>query len=270
MRIRNQRLSDSGGRVAGYVDLVAIDQLPADRERAPSGNERRRERTRRRMLDAGVRLVGSGAAPEALGVTDVVAEAGVGAGSFYTHFGDMPTFLAELANEGIRRSFWTAIGESMPESNDPAWTVAAVVWRMIAEARRDQDWARFTISMSERARRHVEPGDDADDRPSDEPDDAPSEEVLTRRVLLDRGLRDGSFGGVDAIVAERAVVAVVAGLMRDYVMTGFGATAERDTAVVALQALGVDPTTAAAVAADVAATLSDSVVPAARSMTGPS
>lgn len=270
MRIPNHRLSEAGLRAAGYVDTVAIEQLPADRESAPSGNDRRRERTRRRMLDAGVRLVGSGAAPEALGVTDVVAAAGVGAGSFYTHFGDMPTFLAELANEGIRRSFWTAIGESMPESQDPAWTVAAVVWRMIAEARRDQDWARFTISMSERLRRHdgtgVEPGVESDDEPSDEP----SEEVLTRRVLLDRGLRDGSFGGVDAVVAERAVVAVVAGLMRDYVMTGFGATAERDTAVVALQALGVDPTTAAAVAADVAATLSDRGVPADQSMTSPS
>jgi AcrR family transcriptional regulator len=266
MRIPNHRLSEAGLRAAGYVDTVAIEQLPADRESAPSGNDRRRERTRRRMLDAGVRLVGSGAAPEALGVTDVVAAAGVGAGSFYTHFGDMPTFLAELANEGIRRSFWTAIGESMPESQDPAWTVAAVVWRMIAEARRDQDWARFTISMSERLRRHdgtgVEPGVESDDEPS--------EEVLTRRVLLDRGLRDGSFGGVDAVVAERAVVAVVAGLMRDYVMTGFGATAERDTAVVALQALGVDPTTAAAVAADVAATLSDRGVPADQSMTSPS
>ena len=63
----------------------------------------RKQDTRRRILDAALRLVEEGRSPNALGLREVAREAGMAAPSLYNHFADMDALGLALVDEALIR-----------------------------------------------------------------------------------------------------------------------------------------------------------------------
>lgn len=63
----------------------------------------RKQDTRRRILDAALRLVEEGRSPTALGLREVAREAGMAAPSLYNHFADMEALGLALVDEALIR-----------------------------------------------------------------------------------------------------------------------------------------------------------------------
>lgn len=71
--------------------------------RNPRSRADRKEDTRRRILDAALRLVEEGRPPTALGLREVAREAGMAAPSLYNHFADMDALGLALVDEALIR-----------------------------------------------------------------------------------------------------------------------------------------------------------------------
>ena len=70
---------------------------------APRSRSDRKQDTRRRILDAALRLVEEGRSPTALGLREVAREAGMAAPSLYNHFADMDELGLALVDESLIR-----------------------------------------------------------------------------------------------------------------------------------------------------------------------
>lgn len=106
----------------------------------------KRERTRRKLLDAGLRVLAERG--DALTASDVVAEADVSNGTFYNHFLDREDFIESLARESLE-AITTGSAEDT-EGADPAWRFAVASTRVLQAAIRQPLWGRAVLRLAER------------------------------------------------------------------------------------------------------------------------
>jgi len=105
----------------------------------------KRERTRRKLLDAGLQVVAERG--EALTASDVVAAADVSNGTFYNHFLDRDDFIQALAHESLRAITEQSADDT--EGADPAWRFAVASTRVLDAGARDPLWGRAVLRLAE-------------------------------------------------------------------------------------------------------------------------
>lgn len=193
---------------------------------------RQRARTRRRLLDAAVDVIGEQG--DAFAVSDVTERAGVSNGTFYNYFDDREQLIAAVVPEAL--AGFTAASAASIDHDDPALQVAAVTAAAFRAAVEHPERIRVLVRL-----------------------DAAQRTILDGSVLsylradLERGAGVGRF---DAPV-DTATVDLVAGTnllaVQRLVETG------RDDAYAArviaqlLRSLGLDAADAASVAASAVA-----------------
>jgi AcrR family transcriptional regulator len=105
----------------------------------------KRERTRRQLIDAGLRVIAERG--EALTASDVVAAADVSNGTFYNHFLDRDDFIQTLAHESLKAI--TEGSSDDTEGADPAWRFAVATARVLDAAIRQPLWGRAVLRLTE-------------------------------------------------------------------------------------------------------------------------
>ncbi len=103
----------------------------------------KRERTRRKLLDAGLRVLADRG--DALTASDVVAVADVANGTFYNHFLDREDFMQALAHESLKTISATSAEET--EGSDPAWRFAVASTRVLLTGVREPLWGRAVLRL---------------------------------------------------------------------------------------------------------------------------
>lgn len=108
----------------------------------------RRARTRRALVEAGLRLLALRPI-DAVSIDEIVAEAGVGKGSFYNHFEDKAALAGAIAT-AIRIETERAVADANAEVGDPARRVARAICvylrRAVAAPRQAAVMSRTPIS----------------------------------------------------------------------------------------------------------------------------
>ncbi len=104
----------------------------------------KRERTRRKLLDAGLYVIAERG--EALTATDVVAAADVSNGTFYNHFVDRDDFIRALAHESLAMLNDRSADDT--KDTDPAWRFAVASVRVLDAGARDPLWGRALLRLS--------------------------------------------------------------------------------------------------------------------------
>ncbi len=188
----------------------------------------KRERTRRKLLDAGLQVIAERG--EALTASDVVAAADVSNGTFYNHFVDRDDFIQALAHESLR-----AITERSADDTagaDPAWRFAVASTRVLDAGVREPLWGRALLRLAE----------------SPTPLHAAVQQHL--RADLADGRRTGRFThGDDTVTVDLVSGALMAALRRLVSPTGRSEGAGvSDVVARLLEVLGVDEDEAHALA----------------------
>ena len=106
---------------------------------------RKKERTRRQLIDAGLRVLAEKG--QGLTVSDVVAEAEVSNGTFYNYFVDRNEFVEALAEHSALSLAEAAARERI---EDPARRFAAATTRVLLRASQDETWARVVLRLVSR------------------------------------------------------------------------------------------------------------------------
>lgn len=104
----------------------------------------KRERTRRKLLEAGMHVIAERG--EALTASDVVVAADVSNGTFYNHFVDREDFIRVLAHESL--TALTNRSADDTEGADPAWRFAVASVRVLDAGVRDPLWGRALLRLS--------------------------------------------------------------------------------------------------------------------------
>ena len=112
---------------------------------------RKREKTRRQLVAAGLRVLAEKG--EGLTVSDVVAEADVSNGTFYNYFVDRDGLFEALA-EHVALSI--AAGSAREPVADPARRFALATSRLLVRATEDHTWARVMLRLASRPGAGVE------------------------------------------------------------------------------------------------------------------
>lgn len=105
----------------------------------------KRERTRRKLIDAGVQVIADRG--EALTASDVVLAADVSNGTFYNHFLDRDDFIETLTRESLEAIAAGSADDT--EGADPAWCFALATTRVLDAAARQPLWARALLRLAE-------------------------------------------------------------------------------------------------------------------------
>ncbi len=87
---------------------------------APASRTERKERTRQRLIDAALSLVGSGRGYSSLSLREITREAGVVPAAFYRHFRDLDELglaLVEMAGSALRRLLREARRDGIPPTD---------------------------------------------------------------------------------------------------------------------------------------------------------
>jgi AcrR family transcriptional regulator len=115
-------------------------------------DQARRERTRVRLVEAGLRVVAAKGAQSAV-IEDFIGEAKVARGTFYNHFKTREDLLAVLGDH-MRLDFQSACDAAAAGVDDPAERLIVGVRHVIGRAVSDPEWGwlvihfRFDESMS--------------------------------------------------------------------------------------------------------------------------
>jgi AcrR family transcriptional regulator len=104
---------------------------------------RKKERTRRQLIDAGLRVLAEKG--QGLTVSDVVAEAEVSNGTFYNYFTDREHLLEAVAEHSALALAAAAAKEPVA---DPARRFALATARVLQRAREDETWARVMLRLT--------------------------------------------------------------------------------------------------------------------------
>jgi len=189
---------------------------------------RKKERTRRQLIDAGLRVLAEKG--QGLTVSDVVAEAAVSNGTFYNYFPDRDELLAALAEHTVLSLAAAAAREPVA---DPALRFAIATTRMLERASADEVWARVVLRLVSR------PGSTLDF-------------ARYLREDLAEGFEQGRFdvGPEDAALDQVAGFVVMT--MRRILEGRAAADAPRQAVRRGLRALGVPEEEAARLAAEAA------------------
>jgi AcrR family transcriptional regulator len=189
---------------------------------------RRREATRRKLIDSGRTLFASQGV-DATRINEITELADVGFGSFYNHFADkeelVDAVMAEVAEEQGR-----VVEETTGDFDDPAAVVAFAHAHFVRLAREDPTFGRLLIRL------------DASHRVMSE--------ALGPRALRDiqAGLDSGRFSFSPAPAALLATGGALLGTMRGVVDGILGPDAERTHATAVLRMLGLEPADAEEIA----------------------
>ncbi len=119
--------------------------LPVTKERREPRTRgyRKKERTRRQLIEAGLRVLAEKG--QGLTVSDVVAEAEVSNGTFYNYFTDREELLEALAAQSVLALAAAAAKEPV---EDPARRFALATARVLLHARADETWARVMLRLT--------------------------------------------------------------------------------------------------------------------------
>jgi AcrR family transcriptional regulator len=115
----------------------------------PTRGHRKRERTRRALVAAGLRVLAERG--EALAVSDVTAEADVANGTFYNYFPDREALLDALAAQLL---LGLAEAAAREPHQDPAMRFAVSSGRVLRRAQRDSTWGRVVLRLVNRPSVH--------------------------------------------------------------------------------------------------------------------
>lgn len=196
---------------------ISSESAPAQVDR----RTRRRESTRRKLIDAGRSLFASQGV-DTTRINEITELADVGFGSFYNHFADkeelVDAVMAEVAEEQ-----GSIVEERTAGFDDPAAVVAFAHAHFVRLAREDPSFGQLLIRL------------DASHRVMSK--------ALGPRALRDiqAGLDSGRFTFAPAPAAVLATGGALLGTMRGIVDGVLGADADRVHATAVLRMLGLEP-----------------------------
>ncbi|MDJ0790218.1 MAG: TetR/AcrR family transcriptional regulator [Myxococcota bacterium] len=119
--------------------------MPSDPEPRLTRGHRKKEKTRRHLLAAGLRVLRSKG--ESLSARDVTEEADVSSGTFYNYFADTDALIDAI----MRDQLLGMNAHAAPEStSDPALRLARTATRILEHAIADPQWARLALRLVNR------------------------------------------------------------------------------------------------------------------------
>ena len=208
------------------------------------GDDPRRERTRRALLDGGRRVLARKGVENA-SVLEIVREAGVSQPSFYNHFGSKEELVEAIATDLFERDVAYKVGVFRRVA-DPAEAIALNVRHTLTVARRDPAVAWVIIRSG--ALRDLGRARGPDD--------------LVK--MLSAGARTGRFRIADARVAASVIRGAAYPLLQDILQERAPDDVERQFAELVLRMLGLPAREAAAVAARASEASEEARTPPAR------
>lgn len=185
---------------------------------APSRNERRRQETRARLIDAARRVMADKGI-EATTIRDITGAADVGFGSFYNHFDSKEAIVAEAVREILTR-----LGETIDAFNeqldDPLEIMAAGIGNYVLMARTEPVLSQFLVQVG-----------------SFDPSVGRN---ITARMERDlrRGIDRGCFRAPDVPALSAMVVGALFGFMRERLQGRLGPEADRHAVHFVLRLMG--------------------------------
>jgi AcrR family transcriptional regulator len=129
-------------------DAVSSEAAPSRHMRAvarPDRHTRRREQTRRKLLDA-ARALFARQGVENTRINEITDEADVGFGSFYNHFDSKEAILEAVVEETVAAQ-GAAVSSVTADLDDPAEVVAAAHRYFVNLARSDPEWGWLLIRL---------------------------------------------------------------------------------------------------------------------------
>lgn len=198
----------------------------------PTRGDRQRERTRRRLLDAGRALIAERGVA-GLRIQEITERADVALGSFYNHFTSKEDLVEGVVSEILSDLAATTV-DAPWNGVDPAEMVASANLRFIRLAYDDPDFARLVVNLG-----NADMLFGAAVAPA-------------ARIAVERGIATDRFAVADLGVTLAAVIGGAFELIREVLDGRHGPGAERAFAAHVLASLGVAPADAAAVVARVA------------------
>ncbi|WP_321930490.1 MULTISPECIES: TetR/AcrR family transcriptional regulator [Paraburkholderia] len=114
----------------------------ASAEAEPRGTRRKRE-TRKRLLDAALRLMAE-KGMEGVAINEITEAADVGFGSFYNHF-ESKEAIHEALTSCVFEDFADTLDQLTRDLSDPAEVVSVSVRHTVLRANRDPLWAQFLL-----------------------------------------------------------------------------------------------------------------------------
>ncbi|HUA11053.1 MAG TPA: helix-turn-helix domain-containing protein [Solirubrobacteraceae bacterium] len=195
---------------------------------APTRQDRRRERTRARLLGA-ARTLFARQGVEETRINEITEEADVGFGSFYNHFDSKEAIVEAVLADSLGAQ-GAALERATRELEDPAEVVSVAHRHFVRLARTDPDWAWLLVRLEV------------------------SHNVMVAALGphaqrdLERGISDGRFAVPNARVAFFATGGALLFVMRAVLDGDAPASAERDHAEGVLRMLGLTAADAAEVA----------------------
>jgi AcrR family transcriptional regulator len=202
---------------------------------SPTRGDRQRERTRRKLLDAGRTLIAERGVA-GLRIQEITERADVALGSFYNHFTTKEALVEAVISESLT-DLAAATMTSVRHVVDPAEVVASSCLRIIRLAFDDPDFARLVVNLG-----HADSLFGTAMHPY-------------ARIAVERGLATGRFAVVDIEVTLTAIIGGAFGLIRGILDGRHGRGAEEAFTQHVLTSLGLTPSDAAAVSGSVAATI---------------
>ena len=205
---------------------------PVNAPKAALKTDRRRDRTRAALMNAG-RTLFAARHVDGVSVDEIVAAAEVAKGSFYNHFADKDVFAREIA-AAVRRQAEQAVIEANVGIEDPAAHLARALCVFMRFAIEHRDSAQVLWRLNSGATMV----------------DAPINRGLRDNVL--RGIKEQRFKHVDIEAAVLLVMGVIVISLRhaleERLVTAPAAIA-RSMAAGLLRSLGVPPAQSAQLAA---------------------
>jgi AcrR family transcriptional regulator len=163
-------------------------------EKVEQKTDRRRDRTRKALMDAG-RTLFAARHVDGVSVDEIVAAAEVAKGSFYNHFADKDVFAREIAAM-VRRQAEQAVIEANINVTDPAAHLARALCVFVRFAMEHRDSAQVLWRLNSGATMV----------------DAPINRGLRDNVLA--GIKQGRFKHADIEVAVLLVIGVIVVALR--------------------------------------------------------
>ncbi|HZZ48018.1 MAG TPA: TetR/AcrR family transcriptional regulator [Pseudonocardia sp.] len=205
---------------------------PESQQGTMTRSERRRELTRRKLLEAGKLLIAQRGVA-GLRIQDITEHADVALGSFYNHFATKEDLVAEVVTQSLDELASTTL-DTVPDGADAAEVVAMSCLRVIRLADDEPDFARLVVNLA-------------------------NADVLFgaaiqpyARAVIERGITIGRFTVADLDVTLTAIIGGALALIREMLEDRHAPDASLSYARYVLGGLGLTPTEAASVADAVA------------------
>jgi AcrR family transcriptional regulator len=203
-----------------------LQNSPVTTPTAPSRIDRRRERTRKRLLEAARSQIADKGV-SGLRINDITEGADVALGSFYNHFESKEAIVDAIVAESLEELAETLATGAL---EDPAELVSSAIRQFVGLAYEDPEFARLVV--------HLDHADALFAR---------AVHPAARRAV-DIGIASGRFAVADVDVAVTAILGGSLHLMRGIVDGRAGTGAQDAWAELALRIMGLDPGAAAEVA----------------------